>query len=138
MPKLNEDLIYWLAYSLPSIFNNGVNANSINPFIYVRNLQLKNDWQKIPAGLRLFLLLLPVFAFGWMFLGTNHNFRSIFAQTDLTSPLIIIGAIGQLMLNLRFVYQWYYSEKHKTSLLPLGFWIMSTIASVLILTYASY
>ena len=112
-------------------------GQTLSFFIYVRNLQLKNDWQKIPAGLRLFLLLLPVFAFGWMFLGGDHNFRSIFAQTDLTSPLIIIGAIGQLMLNLRFIYQWYYSEKHKTSILPVGFWIISLGASILILTYAS-
>jgi lipid-A-disaccharide synthase-like uncharacterized protein len=112
-------------------------GQTLSFFIYVRNLQLKNDWQKIPAGLRLFLLLLPVFAFGWMFLGSDHNFRSIFAQTDLSSPLLIMGAIGQLMLNLRFVYQWYYSEKHKTSILPVGFWVISLGASVLILTYAS-
>jgi lipid-A-disaccharide synthase-like uncharacterized protein len=112
-------------------------GQTLSFFIYVRNLQLKNDWLKIPAGLRLFLLLLPVIAFGWMFLGTNHNFRSIFAQTDLTSPLIIMGAVGQLMLNLRFVYQWYYSEKHKSSILPVGFWVISLGASVLILTYAS-
>jgi lipid-A-disaccharide synthase-like uncharacterized protein len=112
-------------------------GQTLSFFIYVRNLQLKNDWQKIPAGLRIFLLCLPVLAFGWMFLGGDHNFRSIFAQTDLTSPLIIMGAVGQLMLNLRFVYQWYYSEKHKTSILPVGFWIISLGASVLILTYAS-
>ncbi len=113
-------------------------GQTLSFFIYVRNLQLKNDWVKIPVALRVLLLLLPVFAFAWMFLGDHHNFQSIFAKTDLTSPIIIVGAIGQLMLNLRFVYQWYYSEKHKTSILPLGFWIISTIASVQILTYASY
>ncbi|MEO7987933.1 MAG: lipid-A-disaccharide synthase N-terminal domain-containing protein [Chryseolinea sp.] len=112
-------------------------GQTLSFFIYVRNLQLKNDWEKIPSGLRAFLLLLPLFAFAWMFFGDSHNFQSIFSQTDLTSPIIIMGAIGQLMLNLRFVYQWYYSEKHKTSLLPVGFWIISTVASVLILTYAS-
>lgn len=113
-------------------------GQTLSFFIYVRNLQLKNDWQKIPAILRVLLLLLPVFAFGWMFLGARHNFESIFAQTDLTNPLIIMGAIGQLMLNLRFVYQWYYSEKHKTSILPVGFWIISTIASAMIIFYASF
>ncbi len=112
-------------------------GQTLSFFIYVRNLQLKNDWNKIPASLRVFLLLLPMFAFAWMFFGDHHNFQSIFSQTDLTSPIIILGAIGQLMLNLRFVYQWYYSEKQKTSILPVGFWIISTIASVLILIYAS-
>ncbi len=113
-------------------------GQTLSFFIYVRNLQLKNDWIKIPAALRVFLLLLPVFAFAWMFLGEHHNFESIFAKTDLSNPIIIMGAIGQLMLNLRFVYQWYYSEKYKSSILPIGFWIISTIASVLILFYASY
>ncbi len=113
-------------------------GQTLSFFIYVRNLQLKNDWEKIPAPLRVFLLLLPVFAFAWMFFGGQHNFQSIFAKTELTNPIIFMGAIGQLLLNLRFVYQWYYSEKHKSSILPLGFWIISTIASVLILTYASY
>ncbi|HOX81438.1 MAG TPA: lipid-A-disaccharide synthase N-terminal domain-containing protein [Chryseolinea sp.] len=113
-------------------------GQTLSFYIYVRNLQLKNDWAKIPATLRGLLLLLPPFAFLWLLLGDHHNFQSIFTNTDLTSPLIILGAIGQLMLNLRFIYQWYYSEKHKTSILPLGFWIISTIASVLILSYATY
>lgn len=113
-------------------------GQTLSFFIYVRNLQLKNDWKKIPATLRAFLLLLPVFAFAWMSFGGTHNFQSILAKTNLTSPIIIMGAIGQLLLNLRFVYQWYYSEKHKTSLLPVGFWVISSIASVLILSYASY
>lgn len=113
-------------------------GQTLSYFIYVRNLQLKNDWIKMPAGVRVFLLMLPVFAFNYLIFGANHNFQSIFAQTDLGHPLIIMGAIGQLLLNLRFVYQWYYSEKHKSSILPLGFWIISTLASVLILSYASY
>jgi lipid-A-disaccharide synthase-like uncharacterized protein len=52
--------------------------------------------------------------------------------------LLILGAIGQLLLNLRFVYQWYYSEKYKQSILPLGFWIISLVASVMIILYAAY
>src|SRR6478736_1990439 len=82
-------------------------GQTLSFFIYVRNLQLKNDWEKIPAAFRVLLLLLPVFAFAWMFFGGHHNFQSIFAKTDLKNPIIIMGAIGQLMLNLRFVYQWY-------------------------------
>jgi lipid-A-disaccharide synthase-like uncharacterized protein len=113
-------------------------GQSLSYFIYVRNLQLKNEWNKIDRRIRMFLLALPVIAFGWILFGAKHNLDSILHRTDLTHPLLIMGAVGQLMLNLRFVYQWYYSEKHKTSILPLGFWFISVFASALILAYASY
>lgn len=113
-------------------------GQTLSYFIYVRNLQLKNDWKKINIALRFFLLALPAVAFGWMILGSNHNLITIFSKNDLSHPVLILGAIGQLMLNFRFIYQWYYSEKHKGSFLPIGFWIISTCASVLILIYASY
>lgn len=113
-------------------------GQTLSYFIYVRNLQLKNDWTKIPLVLRIVLLLLPVAAFAWIILGSDNKLDQIFSKNDFTNPIIFMGAIGQLMLNLRFIYQWYYSEKHKTSILPLGFWVISTGASVLILTYATY
>jgi lipid-A-disaccharide synthase-like uncharacterized protein len=111
-------------------------SQTLSFFIYVRNLQLKNDWGKIHLGSRIFILSLPLLAFVWMFFGNSHNFQSLFSQTDLTSLIVILGGVGQLMLNVRFVYQWYYSEKHKTSLLPVEFWFISLIASILIVTYA--
>ena len=113
-------------------------GQTISYFIYVRNLQLKNEWNKIDRSVRIFLLALPAIAFGWIFFGVQHNVDTILKKTDLTHPLLIMGAVGQLMLNLRFVYQWYYSEKHNSSILPLGFWLISVCASVLILTYASF
>ena len=61
-----------------------------------------------------------------------------FLTNDFFHPVLLLGAIGQLMLNFRFIYQWYYSERHHTSILPLGFWIISFMASILILVYASY
>jgi lipid-A-disaccharide synthase-like uncharacterized protein len=64
--------------------------------------------------------------------------NSIFTNNDFTNPIILIGAIGQLLLNFRFIYQWIYSEKQHESVLPLPFWIISTVASVMILCYATY
>jgi lipid-A-disaccharide synthase-like uncharacterized protein len=74
----------------------------------------------------------------WIIFGADQKMSQIFSKNDFTNPIIFMGAIGQLMLNLRFIHQWYYSEKHKTSILPLGFWIISTGASILILIYATY
>jgi len=113
-------------------------GQTLSYFIYVRNLQLKNDWRQIHVILRVFLLCLPGFAFAWIIVGASHSFSDIFGNVNLLHPVLLAGAIGQLMLNLRFVYQWYYSEKHGSSILPLGFWVISACASVLILTYATY
>lgn len=113
-------------------------GQTLSYFIYIRNLQLKNDWKRLPLFMRIGLLALPFLAIGWITLGGNQSIDTLFSKNDFSNPIILIGAVGQLMLNLRFVYQWYYSEKHKTSILPLGFWIISTVASILVLTYASY
>ncbi|WP_159453717.1 lipid-A-disaccharide synthase N-terminal domain-containing protein [Ohtaekwangia koreensis] len=113
-------------------------GQTLSYFIYVRNLQLKNDWTKIPLVLRIVLLLLPMVTLTWIIFGADQKMSQIFSKNDFTNPIIFMGAIGQLMLNLRFIHQWYYSEKHKTSILPLGFWIISTGASILILIYATY
>jgi len=113
-------------------------GQALSYFIYIRNLQLKNDWNKIPLPLRIVLFALPFIAFGWILAGPAQRITDILANNNLSDPLIFIGAVGQLTLNFRFVYQWYYSEKHKNSILPLGFWVSSTIASVLIIVYAAY
>ena len=63
-------------------------------------------------------------------------FAAILDKSDFTEAIMIIGTIGQLMLNLRYLYQWYYSEKAKESLLPLGFWVISFVASIMVVSYA--
>ncbi len=113
-------------------------GQTLSYLIYIRNLQLKNDWQKFPLIVRIILFLLPVTALGWIVFGPEGKMDDIFANSDFSHPIIAVGAVGQLMLNLRFIYQWYYSEKHNDSILPLGFWVISSVASVMILTYASY
>ena len=113
-------------------------GQTLSYFIYIRNLQLKNEWKKVTISLRILLFSLPGLTFGWILLGSKSHFDAIFSQSDLLHPILLMGAIGQLLLNFRFIYQWYYSERHKTSILPLGFWIISSTASVLILVYASF
>jgi lipid-A-disaccharide synthase-like uncharacterized protein len=113
-------------------------GQTLSYFIYIRNLQLKKNWLTIPLLARWLLLALPVIALTWVIQGPEGKLAEIFSNSDLTNPIIAIGAVGQLMLNLRFIYQWYYSEKQKDSILPLGFWIISSTASIMILSYAFY
>lgn len=111
-------------------------GQTLSYFIYIRNLQLKNDWIKINLFLRIVLWLLPFIAIGYVVLGSDSKLNQIFANSNLLEPIIAVGAVGQLLLNFRFIYQWYYSEKHNDSILPLGFWVISTAASVMVLAYA--
>jgi lipid-A-disaccharide synthase-like uncharacterized protein len=113
-------------------------GQTLSYYIYVRNLQLKNYWSDIPAIPRVKLSILPIVTLIGIFLLDQDKIQRLVYANDFTHPILLMGAVGQLMLNVRFIYQWYYSEKYKTSILPLGFWIISTVASVMILVYASY
>jgi lipid-A-disaccharide synthase-like uncharacterized protein len=104
-------------------------------YIYVRNLQLKQSWSTIYAPLRYFLLILPMVFLAMILFSTRSLMGELYDNVEPLKPIFIIGAVGQLMLNLRFVYQWYYSEQRKMSILPLGFWVISLSASVFVLIY---
>lgn len=110
-------------------------GQSLSYFIYIRNLQLKNLWDMMPRLARIILWCVPVFALGWI-LFEKERLDGIFANSNLADPIIAIGAVGQLMLNLRYVYQWVYSEKKNESILPAGFWIISATASAMIIGYS--
>lgn len=48
----------------------------------------------------------------------------------------VLGLCGQITFGSRFVYQWLASERAKRSYLPVGFWWLSILGSILILIYA--
>lgn len=51
---------------------------------------------------------------------------------------ILFGLIGQAIFSLRFILQWWESEKAKKSIIPASFWILSIIGSLILSTYAIY
>ena len=50
----------------------------------------------------------------------------------------IFGLIANLMFASRFIVQWYVSEKLKKSVIPVQFWWLSIVGSVMMLIYAIY
>jgi len=105
-------------------------------FIYIRNLQLQNQWEKFPIVVRWFLLLVPVFIFIFYFNNNTIDVELLFKNEAIPFWLLTLGIVSQLVFTLRFVFQWLYSEKRKESSLPLSFWMLSLIGSILILSYA--
>ena len=51
---------------------------------------------------------------------------------------LAIGFGGQLLLSMRFLIQWLYSEKHRESVIPEAFWYFSIGGGMLLLAYAIY
>jgi lipid-A-disaccharide synthase-like uncharacterized protein len=105
-------------------------------FIYIRNLQLQGEWQKAPKLFQVFLLFFPVLIVIYYYNNGSYDINKLFNNDAIPVWLLLLGSIAQIIFTLRFIYQWLYSEKQKTSSLPFGFWLLSLIGSLLILSYA--
>ncbi|HZL12241.1 MAG TPA: lipid-A-disaccharide synthase N-terminal domain-containing protein [Prolixibacteraceae bacterium] len=110
----------------------------ITYYIYVRNIQLENDWKKLPKWVRIFIYFFPLVI---LIYGFNNNVidrKILFNNEHIPLYLMILGIVSQVLFTLRFVYQWIYSEKRKTSVLPMGFWLLSLAGSSLIFIYSLF
>ncbi len=108
----------------------------ITYFIYIRNLQLQNFWKKMPVVLRGLLLLFPFIIVIYGFNNNALDLSLLLKNESIPLWLVILGSIAQIVFTGRFIYQWIYSERKKSSELPLGFWILSISGSLLIIIYA--
>ena len=113
-------------------------GQSLTYYIYIRNLQLQNQWKTFPVSIRWILLFMPLFVTVFYFNNNAIDTVKLFKNEAIPLWLLVLGIVSQTVFTLRFVYQWLYSEKHKESSLPLGFWALSLIGSLLILTYAIF
>jgi len=110
----------------------------ITYFIYIRNIQLEKEWEKFPILVRWLIYLFPAVILVY---GYNNNVIdriNLFSNEDIPLSLMILGIVSQVLFTLRFVYQWLYSEAKQESLLPLGFWLLSLVGSLLIFIYAVF
>ena len=110
----------------------------ITYFIYIRNIQLEKEWEKLPKGLRIFIYAFPAIILVYGFNNHITDRINLFSNEDIPMALMILGIVSQVLFTLRFVYQWLYSEAKQESLLPLGFWLLSLAGSLLIFIYAIF
>lgn len=54
----------------------------------------------------------------------------------MTDSLVIFGFFAQFIFFLRFVVQWWESEKKGKSVIPPLFWYLSVVGTVMILIYS--
>jgi len=111
-------------------------GQAITYFIYIRNLQLQGEWKRLPKFLQIFLYLFPVLIVIYSYNNNTYDIQKLLFNKAIPVWLLTLGITAQIIFNLRFIYQWIYSEKIKESILPRGFWILSIIGALLILLYA--
>lgn|SRR5690606_27747716 len=113
-------------------------GQSITYFIYIRNIQLQGDWLKLHRAFRVFLWIFPCIIVVYGYNNNAYDIDNFFNNENIPLWLLLLGSVAQLIFTFRFVYQWLYSEKKKSSSLPLGFWLLSLTGASLILTYAVF
>jgi len=110
-------------------------GQSLTYFIYIRNIQLQNQWHKFPLVSKIFLLLFPLAIVIYYYNNNTFDINNLLVDNGFSNQLLWLGIVSQLIFTFRFVYQWLYSERLKLSKLPSGFWILSLLGSLLILVY---
>ena len=51
---------------------------------------------------------------------------------------VSLGTFGQLVFFSRWIIQWIYSEKYKSSVIPVAFWWCSLFGGIITLIYAHH
>lgn len=113
-------------------------GQSITYFIYIRNLHFQKEWKKLPIIIRAMILIFPLFVVIFYFNNNKIDVYHLFHSDNIATWLLIWGIMAQITFTMRFVYQWYQSEKSKISTLPIGFWILSLVGALMILIYAIF
>lgn len=145
--KIVSPAIFWqlslvagFLFMLYGIFQNDfviILGQGLSYVISLRNLHLEGAWKSMPWSFRVGAIVIPLATVLWLFLGST-GVSTEFHWNNFLHPIVFVGTMGQILLNGRFIYQWYYAEKTKTADLPIGFWLMTAFGSVLVVIYALF
>lgn len=104
-------------------------------YIYLWNLKIKGVMKRVPLLLKLVLLLTPLVALLLVMENGRDVADRFLHNVDVPLWLLVWGTAGQVIFTMRFVYQWLYSCRVGESRLPAGFWLMSLVGSLAIVSY---
>ncbi|MDE6270660.1 MAG: lipid-A-disaccharide synthase N-terminal domain-containing protein, partial [Muribaculaceae bacterium] len=88
-----------------------------------------------PGLLKIILIAAPPVLLALTAGNAADAFDSFFRRDDLPMWLLVFGSVGNLILSLRFIYQWLYSRRAGESELPAGFWIFSLAGAAIVFVY---
>ncbi|MGF1635694.1 MAG: lipid-A-disaccharide synthase N-terminal domain-containing protein [Cyclobacteriaceae bacterium] len=105
----------------------------ITYLIYIRNIQLQGKWSGYAQIWKVLSIVLPLTMLIYFVFYTDFQF---FSMTG--NAITLIGFVGQLFMNARFVLQWIYAERIGSSAFPIFFWYISIIGSFMLLIYGCW
>lgn len=107
----------------------------ISFYIYLWNLRAKGLFERVPRFVPVLVSTVPLIALALMLSRSSSFSTDFFRDAEVTGPLLIFGIAGQIIFKSRFIYQWFYSVRHRESSLPLSFWMISVLGSLMIIIY---
>lgn len=105
---------------------------------YFRNLQLQGKWGESGIMFKVYVIVLPILITLYIGLFGQLDWEDLIKGDNISMWLIALGIVGQLIYTSRFIYQWIHAERNQESDLPLKFWIISLVGSILIFTYGIF
>ena len=130
--------VFFLIYGVLRLDFAIVLGQFLNFYIYCRNLHFKGIWSRLSLLFQIGILALPLSIMSFLYVYYSETFNSVFVNNEIALGWLIFGTIGYLFFTIRFVYQWYVSESLGQSKLPVGFFVLSIIGSIIIIIYGWY
>ncbi|MBK1731749.1 lipid-A-disaccharide synthase N-terminal domain-containing protein [Thiococcus pfennigii] len=103
--------------------------------IYLRNLRFmlpQTDSFVVRRSASLWLGLVGLAVVVGYHVGPDSALRPLLVHDFWT----VFGFVGQFLFTGRFVVQWWVTERERRSLMPRGFWYLSIVGTLMLLSYA--
>lgn len=133
MSSIGAVILYiygWLRKDFSIIF-----GESLSYYIYMWNISIMGLYKKVPKLIVVIQALFPVVIIA-LIAKDMPTFVDTFLRNEaVPRDLLWFGIMGQFIYEIRSVYQLIYSMKRKESVLPLGYWLMAVVGSLMIIVY---
>ena len=143
--QVESPMLFWIFSLIGSLILLGygwlrkdiaiVAGEVLSYYIYLWNLKAKGLFFKAPKGTAFLLALIPLAGLVLMLKDAASFSTDFLRNSELPPALLVFGLAGQLVFKSRFIFQWFYSVRHRESSLPMVFWIISVLGSLMIIVY---
>lgn len=147
--KIESPMLYWLFSLIGSVFFflygylredfSVIFGEMLSFYIYIWNIRTKGVTSRLADAMVTAVSFLPLAVIGILVFKDADVFTATyFRNENLPLYAVLWGMTGQFIYKMRFVYQWYYSYRRHASILPIRFWWIAFIGSLMIIVYGIY
>lgn len=133
MSSIGAVILYiygWLRKDFSIIF-----GESLSYYIYMWNISVMGLYKKVPKVIIIIQALFPVVIIALIAQDLPTFVDTFLKNEAVPRDLLWFGIMGQFIYEVRSVYQLIYSMRKKESVLPLGYWLMAVVGSLMIIAY---